>query len=92
MLVDVLLAQQTVAAHGQAVIRRVDDDRLVSVGPGCQFPQDAADLPIHVRDQTVIFGKLVAHDRLCARPWAEALVPTGHVAVIKGMLRGEVGR
>ena len=92
MLVDVLLAEQAVAAHSQAVIRRIDDDRVFGVRPGCQLPQNAAHLPIHVRDQTVVFGKLVAHDSLRARPRAEALVPPGHVSVVEGVLRSEVGR
>ena len=50
MLVIALLAEQSVAADCEAVIRRVDDDRVSGVGPLPKLAQDAARLAVQVRN------------------------------------------
>ena len=92
MLVEVLLAQQTVTADGQAVVGGVDHDRVLGVAAGLQGRQHPADLFIQVADHPVILAQLVADHLPRPRPCRQRFIPSDHPAVVERMLGHEVPR
>lgn len=91
VFVQVLFAEQSVAAEGEAVVGGINDDRIGGVGGLAQGVQNTADLMIEVFDQAVVFGELLADDLGWARPGGEVFVAQHQLAVIEGVLRQEVG-
>ena len=91
VLEHALLAQQAVAAQGQAVVGGEDDQRVVRLAGLLQGRENPPDLLVHVRDQAVVFGQLIADHGLGARPGRQVLVAAAlHHAVVEGQLRQEV--
>ena len=62
MLVEALLAQQPVATQRQAVVGRVDDNRVGRVPRLLQRREDMPDLLVQVGDETVVLTELIADD------------------------------
>ena len=93
VLVEALLAQQPVAAQRQAVVGRVDDDRVVRVPRLLQRREDPPDLLVEVGDETVVLAELVADDLAGPGVRREVLVADvlGH-AVVERVLGQEVLR
>ena len=92
MLIHALLAQQPMAAEGEAVIGRVDDDRVGRMGGFREGVQDPANLRIQVLDESVIFSQLIAHLFRRARPRQQVLVAQDQLAVVEGVLRQVIAR
>ena len=62
------------AAHRQAMVRGVDDHRVVGMRGVFQRVENAAHLLVELGDQTVIFTELITDDLLGAWPWRQTLV------------------
>ena len=57
-------------AHREPIVRGINDDGVVRLAAFVQRREDPAHLLVHVRNQSVVFGKLVPDDSLGARPVA----------------------
>ncbi len=60
MLIEVLFAEQTVRAHGKAVIGRVDNDSIFALATVLDGVEYAADLAIKLGYQSIVLAKLIA--------------------------------
>ena len=74
MIVQVLLAEQAVAADGQAGIAGEDDNRVRFEPRLAQRVQNAADLGIEERDEGVVVREMLPHNGLGARPGRQAFI------------------
>ena len=98
MLVHVLLADEAVAADGQAVVGSEDDERVVALARVVERFEDAADLLVEMRDDGVVAGEFLPHVVFGARKWQQQLVATTQIAMVEGMLwakvrgQGQLGR
>ena len=92
MFVDALLAQQSVAAQGEAVVSREDHPGVLFQAPLAECAEDAADLRVEVRHQRVVLTQLIADDPRIARPGRQVFVATAaHLPIVKRVLGEEVG-
>ena len=57
MLVEILLAEQAVAAEGQAMVAREENDRVVEAALGLECRDHAADLRVHALDAGIVVGQ-----------------------------------
>ena len=74
MVVEVLFAEEPVAADGQAMVAGEDDQRVVVLAARLQRLEDAADLGVEELDGGVVVGEVLADDFGRARPGGEFLV------------------
>ena len=61
LFVDVLFAEESVAAHGEAVVGGVDDEGVLCVRGGVEGVDDASYLFIEMGYEAVVFAELVAY-------------------------------
>jgi hypothetical protein len=92
VLVEILLAEQAVAAQGQPLVGGEEHDRVGEPALPLEGGEHAAQLRIHALDERVVVGQLLGDRLLSQRPGQELLVADGEVAVVEGMLGKEVGR
>ena len=92
MLVEVLLADQPVAAARDAGVGREYDNGVRRVRRFFQRIEHAADQGVEVGNIAVILGDHLAHSRRRAGMRQEDLVADEHLAVVERMLRQEVLR
>ena len=91
VLVQILLAEQPVAAHGQPVVGGVDDHGVPGLTVLLHCLENPPQLLIQVGDQAVVLGQLIADDLRRPRPGAQVLVTEDQDAVVERVLRQEVG-
>ncbi|MBA7709537.1 hypothetical protein ES703_118456 [subsurface metagenome] len=92
VLVEVLLTQQAVTAHGQAVVPGQNDNRVLRLSRFLQRTKHPSDLSVHVRNYGVVVGDVSADFLRRSRPRRQLFVADSHLAVIKRMLRQEILR
>jgi hypothetical protein len=91
MLVQVLLAHESVAADRQSLVRREYDDGLVRLTEVVESSDQAADVEVQAGDDRVILVEVSAHLRFGPGPRREQLVADDHLAVIEWVHREIVG-
>ena len=74
MVVQVLLAEEAVAADGQPVVAAEDDEGVVVAAARPQRVEGAADLGVQEGDGGVVVGQVLPDDLRRARPGSEAFV------------------
>ena len=71
MIVDVLFAEQAVAADGESMIAGEDDNRVLEFSRAFECGEDAADLRVQVLD----LETLIAIKERIGRPKDQAVLP-----------------
>ena len=85
------VVRAAVTAQRETVVGGEDDDRVVPLAGFFQRRENPPDLLVHMRDQAVILGQLIADHHLGSRPGAQVLVATAaHHAVVEWKLRQKV--
>ncbi len=92
VVVEVLLAEQAVAADGDPLIRRENDDRVVGHAELAERLQQAPDVMVQPGDGCVVLVQRPADLRLAPRPRGQQLVADGHLAVVERVHRQVAGR
>jgi hypothetical protein len=59
VVVEVLLAEQPVSPHGQAIITGQHDDGVLGLATGVQGVEDATDLGVEVGDHGVVIDEML---------------------------------
>ena len=90
MVVEVLLAEEPVAADRQAVVAGEDDEGLPGLAAGREGIEDAADLGVEVLDRRVVIGEVLADHPGRSRPGGEPLVTDLQRPVVERMPGQEV--
>ena len=91
MFVEVLFADESVAAAGDAGVGGEHDDGVFCSGGSVERVEHAADEQVEVGNVAVVVGEHRADVDRSARPREKLLVADGHLAVVEGMLREEIG-
>ena len=92
MFVEVLLAEQPMAADRQAVVARERDDRVVELAEFFELFKNSPDVVIDGRDAGVVVVQMLANDGVGARPRGELLVADLQRADVERVMRQQVRR
>ena len=80
------------AADGESVVGRVDDQRTVLQAQATHRLQQAPDMAVERRDDGVVFMQVPADVGFAARERRQALVVHAQIAVVERVQRKEVAR
>ena len=92
MFVEVLLAEQAVAAERETLVGSEEHDRVGEPALLLEREEYTADPVIHPLDERVVVGQFLRDHILRERPWQESFVADRKRAVVERMLGQEVLR